>query len=272
MATAPWILKTFQIDQTGQTGAHLYIEARQPGLIAFILNIIGLDPTAQLKVTRGAVSFRSTSLSGMTETSTALTQIGSFQGGYSKPIELLFGALFFMIVGLIVGISFEEMTFFTIGLVIAGICVIAYALQKNLSFGFETSGGAYYGMAFKRGVLNNVSVDIKQVEIALQLVNTLIGAASLGGSYQLTDNVQRVAAQTTIQVQAPQSSATPTTQATQVAAQVAAQPATQTATQPATYVTDVQNQQPLVESSPPRQEIYINQPEQAAAPQEYQQM
>ena len=71
MSGTPWILKTFQIDQTGSTGAHLYIEARQPGFFAFILNIIGLDPTAELKVTKGAVSFRSTSLSGMTETSTA---------------------------------------------------------------------------------------------------------------------------------------------------------------------------------------------------------
>ena len=249
MATAPWILKTFQIDQTGQTGAHLYIEARQPGLIAFILNIIGLDPTAQLKVTRGAVSFRSTSLSGMTETSTALTQIGSFQGGYSKPIKLLFGALFFMVVGLIVGISFEEMTFFTIGLVVAAICVIAYALQKNLSFGFETSGGAYYGMAFKRGVLNNVSVDIKQVEIALQLVNTLIGAASLGDSYQLTDNVQRVAPQTTIQVQQP-AQATPATTVQQMP-QVA--PATAVSqTQQATPVTAAVVQQTVAQSAPPQ--------------------
>ena len=74
MSSNPWILKTFQIDHTGATGAHLFIEARQPGLFAFILNIIGLDPTAQLKVTRGSVSFRSTSLSGMTETSTSLTQ------------------------------------------------------------------------------------------------------------------------------------------------------------------------------------------------------
>ena len=84
MSGTPWILKTFQIDQTGSTGAHLFIEARQPGIFAFILNLVGLDPTAQLKVTKGAVSFRSTSLSGMTETSTALTQIGSFQGGYSN--------------------------------------------------------------------------------------------------------------------------------------------------------------------------------------------
>ena len=108
MSTTPWILKTFQIDQTGTTGAHIFIEARKPGLFAFILNLIGLDPTAQLKVTKGAVSFRSTSLSGMTETSTALTQIGSFQGGYSKPIQYLILAAFFPVFGIVIDILMEE--------------------------------------------------------------------------------------------------------------------------------------------------------------------
>ena len=198
MSGTPWILKTFQIDQTGSTGAHLYIEARQPGIFAFILNIIGLDPTAELKVTKGAVSFRSTSLSGMTETSTALTQIGSFQGGYSKPIGLLILAGFFLLGGISADIALEILLMTWFGLVLSLVCLIAYAMTKYLSFGFETSGGAYYGMSFKRGVLNNVSVDITQVENALQLVNALIGAASLGGNYSLSDKVQKVASQATI--------------------------------------------------------------------------
>ena len=198
MSSAPWILKTFQIDQTGSTGAHLFIEARQPGIIAFILNLIGLDPTAQLKVTKGAVSFRSTSLSGMTETSTSLTQIGSFQGGYSKPIGYLILAVFFPIMGIVFDIMLEEFFVTWFALIISLICLIAYALQKNLAFGFETSGGAYYGMSFKRGVLNNVSVDITQVENALLLVNALIGSASLGMDYSLSSGVQKVASQTTI--------------------------------------------------------------------------
>ena len=198
MSTTPWILKTFQIDQTGTTGAHIFIEARQPGIFAFILNLIGLDPTAQLKVTKGAVSFRSTSLSGMTETSTALTQIGSFQGGYSKPIGYLILAALFPIIGLVIDIQFEQFFITWIMLIFSLIFLIGYALEKNLSFGFETSGGAYYGLSFKRGVLNNVSVDINQVENALLLVNALIGAATTGGDYSLSSGVKKISSQTTI--------------------------------------------------------------------------
>ena len=85
-STEPWVLKTFQIDNTGISGAHLYIEARKPGLMSFILNLLGLDDSASLKVTNGLISFRKSSLLGLIQTSTGLTQIGSFQGGYSKPL------------------------------------------------------------------------------------------------------------------------------------------------------------------------------------------
>ena len=198
-SASPWILKTFQIDSTGSTGAHLFIEARKPGFFAFILNLMGLDPTAELKVTKGSVSFRTTSLSGMIETSTALTEIGSFQGGYSKPIAFLFisGAMFLgsIYLDLVLGGSGFFILF---GTLFSSVCLIMYALNKYLMFGFETSGGAYYGLTFKRGILNNVSVDIQQVELALQLVKALIGSITLGASYSVSNTVTKVAPQATI--------------------------------------------------------------------------
>jgi hypothetical protein len=199
MGTA-WILKTFQVDETGQTGAHVFIEARQPGLFAFLLNLMGLDPTATLKVTKGSISFRMSKLSGMTQTSTSLNQIGSFQGGYKKPIEFLFMAFVIFVMGITTDLAAEmDGPVFTISsLVISLILISCYALFKNLSIGFETSGGAYYGMTFKRGILNNVSVDIEQIEYTIAFINSLIGSASLGGNFSESLNVSKVANQAII--------------------------------------------------------------------------
>ena len=200
MGTA-WVLKTFQVDETGLTGAHVFVEARQPGLFAFLLNLMGLDPTATLKVTKGSISFRMSKLSGMTQTSTSLTQIGSFQGGYKKPIELLVMAFVLFVMGITTDIAAEmDGPIFTIvGLVISLILIVCYALFKHLFIGFETSGGAYYGMTFKRGILNNVSVDIDQIEYTIALINGLIGSASLGGStFSESLNVTKVANQAII--------------------------------------------------------------------------
>jgi hypothetical protein len=198
-STEPWVLKTFQIDQTGVSGAHLFIEARKPGLMAFILNLLGLDDTASLKVTRGMISFRKSSLFGLIQTSTGLTQIGSFQGGYSKPLLFLVLSFFSFFMGTFIDLSAQVFPYFTIiGGVMGFVFLIVYVLQKNLMFGFETSGGAYYGLAFKRGILNGVSVDIAQVETAITLVNALIGSASLGSSYNESHNVSRFTKQGTV--------------------------------------------------------------------------
>jgi hypothetical protein len=177
-----WILKTFQVDETALTGAHVFVEARQPGMFAFILNLLGLDPTATLKVTKGSISFRMSKLSGMTQTSTSLNQIGSFQGGYKKPIELLVLAFVIFVIGITIDITAGlGAPVFTIGSMIISLILIAcYALFKHLFIGFETSGGAYYGMVFKRGILNNVSVDIDQIEYTIAFINSLIGSSSLG--------------------------------------------------------------------------------------------
>jgi hypothetical protein len=179
-----WILKTFQVDETGLTGAHVFVEARQPGLFAFILNLLGIDPTATLKVTKGSISFRMSKLSGMTQTSTSLNQIGSFQGGYKKPIELLVLAFVIFVIGITIDLTAElGAPVFTIGgMVMSLILIVCYALFKHLFIGFETSGGAYYGMAFKRGILNNVSVDIDKIEYTIAFINSLIGSSSLGNS------------------------------------------------------------------------------------------
>ncbi len=204
--TEPWVLKIFQIDNSGVSGAHLFIEARKPGLMAFILNALRLDDSASLKVTKGVITFRKSSLFGLVQTSTSLTQIGSFQGGYSKPITFLVLGFVSMILGFILDLAFTDWIFplgTILGAVFALIFVIIYALQKNLMFGFETSGGAYYGLAFKRGILDGVSVDIEQVERALMMVNALIGAAALGSTYTETHDVTRYTKQGTVGAIAP---------------------------------------------------------------------
>lgn len=250
-----WVLKVFQVDETGQTGANVYIEARQPGLFAYILNLMGLDPTASLKVTRGSISFRMAKLTGMSQTSTALNQIGSFQGGYRKPIELLVMGVFFFLLGLIIDIStgFETLGIPLIFGLLLGIgLIVAYALLKHLYIGFETSGGAFYGIVFKRGILNNVSVDINQIEYTITFINSLIGSASLGGNtFSESMNVTKVANQAVIKAApALHATGTPTPIPSPIPAPMA-QPMPQTIPQPIPQQQMTQVVPPLGQHPPP---------------------
>ena len=207
------VLKQFQIDHTGVSGANLYVKARNSGLFAFLLNLIGLDPTATVKVDTGSIEFRNSSLKGMTSVTTGLTSIAAFVGGYDKPIGwLVTGFLAFL--GLsVAAFSGDEpmMGLFVAGLIVFLIFVAIYAFQKVMYIGFETSGGATYMIAFKRSVIEGVAIDIARIEEAITLVNSLISSAASGKDVSSTQNVQSFGKQATLSyAETPAIEATPT--------------------------------------------------------------
>ena len=177
-----WVLKKFQIDPSGLSGAYLYIEARQPGFTAFMLNIMGLDPNASVKVTRGAISMRQSSLMGMDQVTTALSSVGAFIGGYRKPISYLFMATVFLIGGLIGDAMADSGGIFAIiGIVLALTMFLLYVFNKQMYIGFETSGGTVHALIFKKAIIEGVPVDIGLIEDAILMVNGLISSSGVGG-------------------------------------------------------------------------------------------
>ena len=231
------VLKQFQIDHTGASGANLYVKARSPGIIAFILNLMGLDPTATVKVDRGSIEFRSSSIKGMDSVTSGLTSVAGFIGGYRKPIWILvIGFLAFIgSIGLTIHTTTagygcpgwqDSQTYvysqigdgvencedgydeddgaelfaeqYIIGSVFFLFSIVAYILGKVMYIGFETSGGAKYMIAFKRSVIEGVAVDIARIEVAITLVNSLISSASSGTNMTSTQNVQSFGKQATL--------------------------------------------------------------------------
>ena len=194
------VLKQFQIDHTGISGANLYVKARNAGLFAFLLNLIGLDPTATVKVDTGSIEFRNSSLKGMTSVTTGLTSVAAFVGGYEKPIGWLVTGFcaFFALSIVTFSTPDPEWVFFTSGVGIFLICVAIYAFKKVMYIGFETSGGATYMIAFKRSVIEGVAIDIARIEEAITLVNSLISSAASGKNVTSTQNVQNFGKEATL--------------------------------------------------------------------------
>ena len=201
-SASPWVLKKFQIDHSGMTGTHLNVEARQPGFGAFLLNLMGLDPNASVKVTNGAISMRQASIYGMDQVTAALTSVGAFLGGYKKPVEYLFLAAFFFCGGLIGGIAVIDAFgfIFTFGCVCSLCCFVLYVFNKQMYIGFETSGGEKHTLVFKQAVIEGVRVDIARVEQAILMVNDLISEAASGKSVQRTIQTSNLASSSTITV------------------------------------------------------------------------
>lgn len=264
------VLRRFQIDETGTSGANVWIEARQPGLVSFLLTLVGLDPNSSLRVTRGSISFRNSSVFGMNQVSTPLANVGAFVGGYKKPFwALVFSGLMFLI-GLSLAFTEDGGMLFGFFSFLAVVGLVYYYLQKTMFMGFETSGGGTYGFAFKASVLEGVGVDIKRVESTIAFVNTLISSASLGeafveqhqttilGGRQATMLADAAPAPTTMAVQTPTQPVQPIAASPQPAEPNAA--FSQPTAPPVGVPQTVQSTQPVVPQATVQQQPVVPQP------------
>ena len=196
---APWVLLNYQLDKTGVSGAYLYIKARQPGLFYHLLELMRLEPVAEIIVSKSTITFSRASFKGKIQTTTPLSQIARFDGGYSKPISLLFMGASLLLLGWICDL-FVPGGYFTIwGAFFAGGFVVLYALSKELYLGYETSGGSIESLTFKRGILANVTVDIMQIEETLALLSRLLGSVTTGEKLIENQDITLFGNQATIQ-------------------------------------------------------------------------
>lgn len=158
------VLRHFKIDESPSAQTPVEIIGRVPGLTAWLLTTMGFNAETTLKVSTTDVSFKSSSLSGETHQVVPLASVSSTHCGYSKPTGLLIIGALILIGGLIA-------RQFVVGLLLGGLLLLAYWLIKKITISVETSGGLIMGLAFKRSVIENVSVDIEQALKAIRIVN-----------------------------------------------------------------------------------------------------
>jgi len=133
-ATGPvLVLRRFDVAQAGDVAVN--IEGRPGGFIAWLLTTIGLDTKTTLVVTEREVRFRMASLSGEIHQVVPTTQIASTHCGYAQPIWLLISAGVIVLLGMLGSLSSRESTPFIGGLLIGGICVAVYLLQRKIAMG-----------------------------------------------------------------------------------------------------------------------------------------
>jgi hypothetical protein len=142
------VLKRFDVKGEPSARQDLEIEVvgRAPGLMAFLLGAMGLDPVTSLEVTPKAVYFTVNSLAGSTTRVIPMHQITSAYYGYHKPVELLAAAAGSIVTG-------------PLCIIIAPILIVMYYLRKSLILSIVEYGGVQSSIMFKSSVIEGVSVD-----------------------------------------------------------------------------------------------------------------
>jgi hypothetical protein len=164
---SPLVLKAFHVDAAS---GRVQIVGRKPGLLAFLLNMMGFDATSWLEASRHEVRFRRASLFGEELSVCPCPNIASTSCGYLKPVQLLILA-FLLLVASIYTTAIGEGTAAGILALIAIGALVLYFLKKKLYVLIQPSGGPPFLIVFKRSVIENVRVDMDQAREAISVIS-----------------------------------------------------------------------------------------------------
>ena len=135
------------------------IVARKAGLVSWILSLLGIDSTFTLWIYKNRIESMEGSLSGRIKTVVPLTSLDTYTCGFTKPVQLLVFAVFFICLALFQCFARASGGFVFVTLLLAVCFFVAYFLMKCLLLSFTTNGGNGIIFLFKRSVIEGVNVD-----------------------------------------------------------------------------------------------------------------
>jgi hypothetical protein len=158
------IKKWYASDKPNDKGAFVHLVGREAGLFAWLLSVIGLDPTTEIEITKDMIVFTAASLEGRTTRVIPMQSLTSAFYGYEKPWKL----------ALLIGVLLTPVFF--IGLVLGP---LYYFLNKKLAIGVVEASGWSGGFAFKRSVIEGQNIDEGEAYRVINVVRRLIEEKSM---------------------------------------------------------------------------------------------
>lgn len=157
-ARSALVVKELSINEEGPKYVH--IVARQAGVLAFLLSVIGIDSTTVFDVYEDRLEFIEGSLSGRMTTCMPLSSVSIATSGFVKPfIWLILGVAFSLTcVGAIVGIPL----------------IIAYYLSKSLVVSVDSKGVSSITICLKRSVIEGVEINEETALTIVQCIKELM--------------------------------------------------------------------------------------------------
>ena len=165
------VLKKFDVNHEATDHDNcLHVIGRQEGILAFFLSLMKIDPTTEIKCNDHRVEVTQASFFGRQTVNIPIVAMTAVIGGYQKPKALFFTIIAVLFIG--VSSAFEAGFYAFLGAaVVALIMGIFYFLKKEMSLYVQNGGDVLWGLAFKRSVIEGVTVDIEKVNESVSLIN-----------------------------------------------------------------------------------------------------
>lgn len=156
------VIKKWSASRTPDAnGNYVHLVGREAGLFAWLLSLLGIDPTTEIEIKDKLIVFTQGSLSGKQKRVIPMQSVCSAYYGYIKPWQAA------VVLGVLL------MPFFFIGLLVGP---LYYFLNKELTVGVVENSGWSGGFAFKRSVIEGQNIDEAQAYEVIDIVRSLIEA------------------------------------------------------------------------------------------------
>lgn len=173
------VVKSWKVTSNAAPGEpHVVIVARKPGLMSFILSLLGIDATASFQVSARHIFYEVGSLAGFIRRFTPLEQVSSTYYGLFKPWKT---TTVFIAISLMLGLTLIKaggtgmVVFGTLVLFGGvGLSLLYYFLNKQLSIGFVEVSGFTAGLVFKRSVIEGQQIDEQATESVIRIIEHLV--------------------------------------------------------------------------------------------------
>lgn len=159
------VIKKWHSSKTpNKDGNYVHLVGRQPGLFAWFLSLMGIDPTTEIEIKENLIVFTTSSLAGKQKRVIPMKSVCSAYYGYVKPWQIA------LAIGLLL------LPVFFLGL-IAG--PLYYYLNKELSVGIVEISSWTGGFCFKRSVIEGQNIDEEKAQEVIDIIRSLIEAKTV---------------------------------------------------------------------------------------------
>ena len=159
------VIKKWYASRTAnQQGNYVHLVGRESGLFAWILSLIGIDPTTEIEIKEDLILFTAGSLSGKQKRVIPMRSVCSAYYGYVKPWQM----------ALVLGVLFTPVFF--LGFIIGP---VYYFLNKELTVGVVDNASWIGGFSFTRSVIEGQNIDENSAYEIIDIIRTLIEAKTV---------------------------------------------------------------------------------------------
>ena len=154
------VLKKWYAKRTANAdGNFVHLVGREAGILAWLLSLMGIDPTTEIEIKENLIIFTKGSLSGRQKRVIPINSICSAYYGYTKPWKeaLVIGFLlsFVFFIGLVVG-------------------PLYYFLNKELTVAVVEISSWFGEFSFKRSVIEGQNIDENNAYEVINIVREII--------------------------------------------------------------------------------------------------